>query len=220
MPTGIYERKAKAETFDFSCEQCGKISTRPASVYKKRPLPKFCSSRCFGLSVSRSEPNRECALCKNPFRGRETARYCSWACQHQARRCVDAKWRDPAYIREYHRQYAMKARAAGGYDVRRQRVIKRGAATKEQICAALEKAKGMCVYCGQKTDKLTLDHATPIHEGGKHNIKNLVPCCKRCNSSKGTKALEDWVYDKFGIEGLARAYTYIARKHINIEFYP
>lgn len=218
MPTGVYERKSERYTFD--CLSCGSVVDKQLSAYKGRKFPKFCSAACFGESLKIAEPNRTCGHCQAGFRGRQTSKFCSAECRSASRRISDARWRDPDYVREYRRQYALKKRAAGEYDAHRLNA-ERGpkAASKEQISASLEKAMGRCVYCGEHKERLTIDHATPIHSGGKHNIKNLIPCCKSCNSSKGTKDLSDWLFDKHGIDGLARAYTFIVKRKINEAFY-
>jgi len=44
-----------------------------------------------------------------------------------------------------------------------------------------------CQYCGQKETKLTIDHVTPRHLGGKHVWDNLVTACPACNHKKGGK---------------------------------
>ena len=49
-----------------------------------------------------------------------------------------------------------------------------------------------CVYCGSKED-LTLDHVVSLASGGPHSEGNLVVACRRCNSSKQDKPLEDWL---------------------------
>lgn len=43
-----------------------------------------------------------------------------------------------------------------------------------------------CHYCGSD-QRLTLDHKLPVSRGGGHTADNLVTCCKRCNSAKGTR---------------------------------
>ena len=42
-----------------------------------------------------------------------------------------------------------------------------------------------CVYCGKKPQRLTMDHITPLVNGGSHTKSNIVPACKNCNSKKG-----------------------------------
>ena len=55
---------------------------------------------------------------------------------------------------------------------------------------------GECAYCGGKAN--TLDHLfCPINDslftGYDNNIRNLIPCCQICNSSKGKKTIYEWL---------------------------
>lgn len=44
-----------------------------------------------------------------------------------------------------------------------------------------------CAYCGQ--DANTVDHVVSIKAGGDPiSLENMVACCKRCNSSKGSRS--------------------------------
>jgi 5-methylcytosine-specific restriction endonuclease McrA len=45
----------------------------------------------------------------------------------------------------------------------------------------------LCIYCGIKPAKLTMDHVIPLSKGGPHTKGNIVPACKPCNSKKGNK---------------------------------
>lgn len=47
-----------------------------------------------------------------------------------------------------------------------------------------------CHYCGGEAS--TWDHIVPQKLGGGGSVDNLVPCCQRCNSSKGSKPLFVW----------------------------
>jgi 5-methylcytosine-specific restriction endonuclease McrA len=49
-----------------------------------------------------------------------------------------------------------------------------------------------CIYCGSN-DSIQMDHVIPISRGGRHSIGNLVPACSRCNQSKGSKYLAEWL---------------------------
>lgn len=46
--------------------------------------------------------------------------------------------------------------------------------------------KQRCAYCGKKCKRLTMDHVTPISQGGNHTLSNIVPACQSCNSKKHT----------------------------------
>ncbi len=50
---------------------------------------------------------------------------------------------------------------------------------------------GRCAYCGRE-EKLEIEHMTPLSRGGKHEIGNIVPACKPCNSSKRSKTAEEF----------------------------
>lgn len=46
--------------------------------------------------------------------------------------------------------------------------------------------RGICHYCGEKfpPTELTMDHVVPLARGGRSTKRNIVPCCKKCNSEK------------------------------------
>lgn len=47
-------------------------------------------------------------------------------------------------------------------------------------------AEGVCYFCGSKIlpKDLTMEHVIPLIRGGKSSKGNVVPACKKCNSSK------------------------------------
>lgn len=47
-----------------------------------------------------------------------------------------------------------------------------------------------CQYCGAE-QHLTLDHVVPCCLGGGNTWENLVTCCSKCNSHKGSKTLKE-----------------------------
>ena len=49
-----------------------------------------------------------------------------------------------------------------------------------------------CSYCGQK-GCLSMDHLIPRFRGGPDDGSNLVPACRPCNSSKGSRDLMAWL---------------------------
>ena len=53
-----------------------------------------------------------------------------------------------------------------------------------------------CVYCGltdKSTKNLTLDHVKARKNGGSNSYKNLVTCCRHCNSTKKDLSLNYWL---------------------------
>jgi len=47
-----------------------------------------------------------------------------------------------------------------------------------------------CQYCGSPSRDLTIDHVIPKRLGGPTSWENLVCCCRKCNSRKGDKTLQ------------------------------
>jgi 5-methylcytosine-specific restriction endonuclease McrA len=47
-----------------------------------------------------------------------------------------------------------------------------------------------CQYCGATGVDLTVDHVAPKRLGGRSTWENLVCSCKRCNTRKGDKTLQ------------------------------
>lgn len=48
----------------------------------------------------------------------------------------------------------------------------------------------ICAYCDEKAT--TLDHIIPRFRSGSSNRNNLIPACRRCNTSKASSKMEDW----------------------------
>lgn len=60
--------------------------------------------------------------------------------------------------------------------------------------AIYEKTNGSCSYCGASIsmDQMVADHVVARVSGGSNSIDNLLPSCRSCNSSKGSKTLEQF----------------------------
>jgi hypothetical protein len=56
-----------------------------------------------------------------------------------------------------------------------------------------------CTYCGKQLTRftVTLDHITPVSEGGDNSADNLKTTCLQCNSRKTARPLGDFLADKF-----------------------
>lgn len=64
--------------------------------------------------------------------------------------------------------------------------------------AVLKKTGFRCGYCGKKLHhgSYVLDHIFPKIRGGGNNYENLLACCRRCNSMKHDKTIEQfWLYN-------------------------
>lgn len=55
-----------------------------------------------------------------------------------------------------------------------------------------------CQYCGKQLTRFTatLDHVTPVSQGGENSLSNLITACRECNSKKNAKLLSDYMADK------------------------
>lgn len=65
--------------------------------------------------------------------------------------------------------------------------------TEAQWRGILDQFNYSCAYCGRKMERLTIDHIIPLSKGGPDSLRNVVPCCPRCNSAKRNKGLLEWV---------------------------
>jgi 5-methylcytosine-specific restriction endonuclease McrA len=48
---------------------------------------------------------------------------------------------------------------------------------------------GRCQYCGKRAE--SIDHVVPRSRGGEHIWENVVAACRRCNTNKRDRLLED-----------------------------
>jgi hypothetical protein len=68
----------------------------------------------------------------------------------------------------------------------------------------------ICYYCGESCGRIvvgygknaTVDHKIPLCRTGDHDVSNIVACCRRCNSLKGSKTEEEYVLYKEKINKL------------------
>ena len=83
--------------------------------------------------------------------------------------------------------------------------------TEQEWEFAIKYFNGRCAYCGEYTFELTKDHVKPLHAGGKLTRDNVIPCCKKCNSSKKDSEMLSW-YQKqsfYSKERAKKIYDYI-----------
>ncbi len=61
-----------------------------------------------------------------------------------------------------------------------------------------------CAYCGASVEQgaqLTLDHVKPVSKGGCNDASNLVTCCSRCNSARGSRPVSTFAAATAGYLG-------------------
>jgi 5-methylcytosine-specific restriction endonuclease McrA len=87
------------------------------------------------------------------------------------------------FIRTVSRTYERPSVIRLGYMVRRPRPRVR--LCKREI---LRRDGYRCQYCGQRTNRLTIDHVIPRHRGGEYRWENLVAACPECNRLKGGRS--------------------------------
>lgn len=73
-----------------------------------------------------------------------------------------------------------------------------GSHTKEEWEALIDVCGQFCLRCGTTDNPGPVkDHIKPIYQGGSDSIHNLQPICRKCNSSKGSEAVDyrpsDWL---------------------------
>lgn len=99
---------------------------------------------------------------------------------------------------EWQRANPEKARLNSKRTIHKRRALLHGSQspgfTSAQWCQMVEHFGGRCAYCGGPGT--TIDHVVPISAGGRDEIQNVLPACKRCNASKGSRKLETWLLKK------------------------
>ena len=174
------------------------------------------ASRC-ARSIDYS-PDR-CWWCGAPFSPRQGKRYCSLYCRRAAwyvlnpmgRREASARFRKrhPERVKdvarrayECHREQrlATSARWSKANPERKAAAEQRRRAAKLGLSAEVDPAawaaivaaaNGRCGYCGEVAP-LTMDHRIPLSRGGRHEVSNLIPACKPCNSRKSIRTEDEF----------------------------
>lgn len=115
--------------------------------------------------------------------------------------CGDCYRREQAEVKRLSRLSNPErwARARDSYaQLRHERVAAAsdGSVTRAEIVRLFGSAD-RCPYCGKKISgdwlEMAPDHMDPIARGGAHSIRNIVICCKKCNTRKQARSFDEWV---------------------------
>lgn len=103
---------------------------------------------------------------------------------HEANRARVKAWRianPDAYIAQLHLRRSRKLGADGSYGP-------------EDVQRMLQTQNGLCNGCACDIRlKYTVDHMMPLSRGGSNWPSNLQLLCKRCNSAKNNRSMEEWL---------------------------
>ena len=61
---------------------------------------------------------------------------------------------------------------------------------------ALKAEWGGCAYCGEADKSLQRDCLLALSRGGRYTLDNIVPACRRCNTSKCNDEVTGWLRRK------------------------
>lgn len=165
----------RSKVVDQICNHCNK-------VFEWQPYVKYCSSECRkemykSASLARTKVS-QCEKCKKQFTAniRSVKKYCSLVCT------LESKYagKPPVSERSRKAQRSFRERSAPGLTEYERKVLR----------LKWKNDNRLCEYCKQDFD--TIDHIIPLIRGGNNYEHNLVPCCRKCNSSKGSKLLSEW----------------------------
>ncbi len=162
-----------------SCGGCSRAKHGP----KK---PRFCKE-CFVVVAPR---HQRCASCRRTHHNR-TGRL--WLLNNPGKaRAVQEKRADRKKQTCRAWVEANRERARANRRARRARISgATGDMTNKEWIGIFDSYDRRCVYCGDAAT--TTDHVAPLVLGGAHSTTNCVPCCIRCNCSKGATPLVAWL---------------------------
>ena len=93
--------------------------------------------------------------------------------------------------KEYVLTYSEILKVIEFYESSLPKYIKKSKLSKSKKAAVKERDGFSCVVC-HSTNDLCVDHKIPESKGGENSMDNLQTLCRSCNSSKGTKTMQEW----------------------------
>lgn len=150
-------------------------------------------------SICIKPKNCKCKFCKKIFRRKPSelkrgrGKYCSKNCYTEWRKVYMKKELHPRWMGGINiaPSYSIITKAFYGEADRARRRKAKGEHSLNEWIQLKNSWNNRCASCFQQEPKITItqDHIIPISKGGDHNISNIQPLCRSCNSKKGIKII-------------------------------
>lgn len=158
------KKSALPELVQRSCKNCQKSFLKPRNSQRK-----LCSTKC--------RKDLQINFCCGCFKAISANSDLCRSCVQLGRVPWNKKHSDRITERQIRRN---REKSAPGLQ----------AQARKDLLKKWQKQNRSCFYCEQKCE--SVDHVIPLVRGGTNFLGNLVPACRKCNSSKGSKFLSEW----------------------------
>ena len=195
--TDFYKQRDKKDGLRCSCKAC--CSTTSAERYARNPEPfKANNRKWFKENPGKAAVYSRKWRTQNPEK--QKAAQLNWYYSNLEHCSVkNAVWhaQNPEKRQASHDKWNVLNPERVAASQAKRRAAKLGAdgshTLAEWVALCLEFSE-CCVRCWKHVGlkKLTRDHIVALDNGGSHDISNIQPLCKSCNSSKGTRHSTDY----------------------------
>lgn len=171
----FYRRAISPDGLALVCKPCASAVAREIYQRDKQPIKEKALSWALANPERRKEIRQKSADKHRDERRADGRRY------EQERRKAD-----PDEARARGRRYTA---------IRRSREAGNGGKVSQADWDALFEIFEFktCLYCGRNGCKLVMDHFLPVVLGGRTEVGNLLPVCRRCNGIKNAKHPKVWL---------------------------
>ena len=150
----------------------------PKGIYKHRPNTKEQNNKIRRANLGKKHSDETRKKLSSSHLGKNYSKMNENKLGINHHRWKGGNGNDKAY---YNRRYRMRKNGNQGYHTR---------AEWETLKAQYN---WTCIFCKKSEPeiKLTEDHIIPVSKFGSDNIENIQPLCRKCNSRKGTKIINN-----------------------------
>lgn len=122
--------------------------------------------------------------------------------------------KDPEKRREHGKAWRKRRPEKGRFYAKARSGLKRARATvpfkHSEWLIKVAEYDWRCAYCFVLLNEPTMDHVVPLRRDGLHELSNIVPACRSCNSQKGARLPHEWLA---GIRVSRRELVATVRRH-------